>query len=101
MSPPRGDTVVQQLSVAWLPSAQLVNVRGAIDRSDTWEKWLRAHSAMHTPRPTAAANAPTPTTAWTTSGTPRGLYTPSSAVQCEFNGGPYNTASQVGQCQLV
>jgi hypothetical protein len=31
MSPPRGDTVVQQLSIAWLPSAQLVDVRGAIE----------------------------------------------------------------------
>ena len=26
---------------------------------------------------------------------------PSSAVQCVFNGGPYTTASQVRQCQLV
>ena len=30
-SPPRGDTVVQRLSVAWLPSAQLVDDRGAIE----------------------------------------------------------------------
>ena len=30
-SPPRGDAVVQRLSVAWLPSAQLVDDRGAIE----------------------------------------------------------------------
>ena len=57
-SPPRGDAVVQRLSVAWLPSAQLVDDRGAIepdvlvaDQAVPDSKTCRMRKLMRRPSP--------------------------------------------------